>query len=516
VDQPELVLAAVLAAAGAALVLAGSGRVMILGGLALLAAGEAGLLSSISDLERLASPTGALAGVLALAVLAAGAAVFVRRPAWVPLAVLIAAPFRPPVSFDTSGGFPLSLADDGQLGRLLPLYFVLAVAMIALAWQALHPDRAPGAVRALPRVIMLPAAAFVAFACASLAWAEEPGPAVAQLAYFTVPFALLLGVVARSPFPDWAPRALARVGVGLAVVFAAVGLWQAATREVFFFAANLQLSNANSDYFRVTSLFGDPSLYGRHLVLGMGILLVALALRRMQVWLGIGLLVVLWAGLYFSYSQSSMAALVAVTLAVAAATGGPRARRVVVVSLALMVMLAAGFLASIEVRGDSLRRETSDRTQRIEDTTRVVAEQPLVGVGIGGQPRASRRLSERDQPTPSFVSHTTPLTVVAELGVLGLLLYAWLIVGGALMIGAVRRLDPALGLTLGAAFLALFVHALSYSGFLEDPLTWMVLAGGAGHLSWPRRDDGSGREGELDSLSTADDRGRGEPAAKGA
>jgi O-antigen ligase len=154
------------------------------------------------------------------------------------------------------------------------------------------------------------------------------------------------------------------------------------------------------------------------------------------------------------------------------------------------------FLASIEIRGDSLRRETSDRTQRIEDTTRVIEEYPVIGVGIGGQPRASRRLSGRDRPTPVFVSHTTPLTVAAELGGVGLVLYALLIVGGTLGIVALSRLEPALGLALGAAFLGLFVHALSYSGFLEDPLTWLVLAVAAGYLSWTRRDDGTGRRRE--------------------
>ena len=45
-----------------------------------------------------------------------------------------------------------------------------------------------------------------------------------------------------------------------------------------------------------------------------------------------------------------------------------------------------------------------------------------------------------------------------------------------------RRRDQALGLALAASFLALFVHALFYSGFLEDPLTWLVLAVGAGWL----------------------------------
>ena len=505
--------AAVLAAAGAVLFLAGRGRVMVLGGLALLGAAQAGLVASIADLDRLLSPAGGAGAAVGLGLAAGAATLFVRRPAWVPLAVLIAAPFRPPISLDTAGGLSLRLADNGQLGRLLPLYFVLVVASLAFLWRAMRAEHAAGAVRALPPVISLPAAAFVGFACLSLLWADEPGPAVELLTYFTVPFTLLMGLVARSPFPDWAPRSLARIGVALAVLFAAVGLWQAVTRELFFFAANLQVSNANFDYFRVTSLFGDPSLYGRHLVLGIGILLVALALRRIHTLAGAALVVFLWAGLFFSYSQSSMAALVAVTLALAAATGGPGVRRLVLGGLALVAVLGVAFLASIELRGDSLRRETSDRTRRIEDTARVIGERPVIGVGIGGQPRASRRLSGRDRLTPNFVSHTTPLTVAAELGGVGLLLYTGLIVGATLMILAVRRLEPALGLGLGASFLALFVHALSYSGFLEDPLTWLVLAVGAGYLSWPQRGDGSGRERER---AASERSGRDQPAQTGA
>jgi hypothetical protein len=44
--------------------------------------------------------------------------------------------------------------------------------------------------------------------------------------------------------------------------------------------------------------------------------------------------------------------------------------------------------------------------------------------------------------------------------------------GGALL--RLYRLDRWLGLTLGAVLLGLFVHSLSYSGFFEDPLTWLV------------------------------------------
>jgi O-antigen ligase len=499
VEHPDLAhLAAVVAAVGAALLLAGRGRLMVLGGLGFVALGEAGLAGSMSGtakLDRLASASGAVAAVLGLAVLAAAAWLAVRRPAWVPVAVLAAAPFRPPIAFDSGGGFPLSVATDGQLGRLLPLYFVLAASVLALIWRAFSPESRVAATRALPRVVAVPAAAFIAFASISLLWADSLESGVELLTFFTIPFAVLVAVVARAPFPDWAPRVLAGVGIGLGTLFAAIGLYQAATRELFFYAPNLEVSNANSDYFRVTSLFGDPSLYGRHVVLAIGLLLVVLALQRIDLRLGIGLLVVMWAGLLFSYSQSSMVALVAITLAIAFATGGPGTRRLVAGSLVAVVLLGVGFLASIEIRGDSLRRETSDRTQRVEDTARVVKEYPFKGVGIGGQAPASRRLSDRSsRPTPNFVSHATPLTVAAELGLVGLALYTWLLVGGVRMLAAVGRLDRAVGLALGASLLALFVHALFYSGFLEDPLTWVVLAVGAGQLTWTRRDDGVHRD----------------------
>jgi O-antigen ligase len=185
-----------------------------------------------------------------------------------------------------------------------------------------------------------------------------------------------------------------------------------------------------------------------------------------------------------------MAALLVVTLALAFATGDRRVRTMVALLALTAGLGACGFVAVKVIGGESLNQVTSDRTDRVEDTVRVIEQHPLVGVGIGGQPRASRELAGSDRPTPTFVSHTTPLTVAAELGAVGLVLYAWLLVGGVRLIVAVRRAHDALGLALGAAFLALFVHALSYSGFLEDPLTWLVLGVAAGYLTWPREPSG--------------------------
>jgi len=469
-DAGTAELAALAGALGAIGVLLARRRLPLLAGLALLGVAEVQLVAGGGELSSLGSASALAAGALGLVAVAVAAAVLVRRPALTPLALLAAAPFRLPLSYDPGSGFPVKLAEGGQLGRLLPLYFVLAAALAALLWRVLRGENP----RALPRAAAVPAAGFVAVACLSLLWADHPEPGEQLLGFFLLPFAALLVVVARSPFPPGLTRRLAQVGVALALLFAVVGLYQAVTQQLFFFAPNVQTSNANADFFRVTSLFVDPSLYGRHVVLGLSVVLVALVLGRIGFRAGAALCAVLWAGLLFSYSQSSMVALVVVILALAAATGGARARRLAVVATTVFVLAGAGLVVAAAISKD-LRRETSDRSERVSETVKVIADSPLLGVGVGGQPRASRELSRSDKPTSDFVSHTTPLTVAAELGVAGVLFYLALLVGGARTIAEVHRRDRALGLGLGAALLVLFVHALFYPGFFEDPLTWLVL-----------------------------------------
>src|SRR5918995_4124042 len=162
-------LAALGGALGSVLVLLGRGRVLLLAGLVLLAAAELGLAWALGGgpLDRLSGASAAAAVALGLVVLGAAAALFARCPAFVPIAVLMAAPLRPPLSFDSSSALLVRIAEDGRLGRLLPLYFVLAAAATALVWRALRGHE----LRPLPRQVALPAAAFFAFACCSLLWA---------------------------------------------------------------------------------------------------------------------------------------------------------------------------------------------------------------------------------------------------------------------------------------------------------------------------------------------------------
>jgi putative inorganic carbon (hco3(-)) transporter len=494
-------LGAVVGALGSVLVVLAGRRATLLGGFVLLAAGQLLLVRS----SALGGTLGDLAAALPLlaaaaALLAAAAYGLVRFPVAVTPLVLAAAPFRLPLELDRENRYLLGVAEQGQLGRLLPLYAVLAAAALALMWRTARGVP----VRPLPRVLALPAAAFLGYAGLSLLWAVDLDAGVEVLAFFLMPFAALLAVVARAPFPERLPRMLGAIAVGLASLFALVGLWQAATRQLLFFAPNLEVANVHAPIFRVTSLFRDPNLYGRHLVLGIAVLLVALWLRKLPLLPAAALILLLWAGLYVSYSQSSMAALFAVGLAVTGAVGDATGRKVVAVTAAV-VMLGTLAVVALAVRDEGVQRATSDRSRRAAVTLEVVRDHPVVGVGVGGQPRASHERSDQPAPLSRFVSHTTPLTIAADLGLLGLALAGALLAGAVAAIAAVRRRHEALAVSLAATLLALFVHALFYSGFIEDPVTWFVLgvAAAACAAAGPARAPAAAREPRREAVPVA-------------
>jgi O-antigen ligase len=459
-------LAAVLGALAAPLVLATPRRETVFAGIGLLAAAVALLGSSADGLTSVAHAALGLAGLMTAV---AGAVLLVRWPAVVPVAVLAAAPFRLPLDVGSDHRLFVGLARGGQAGRLLPLYAVLAAATLALAYRLVRGAE----VRPLPREIGWPVAAFAAYASLSFLWSGAEAPALHLLQYFLLPFVALVAVVAYGPVAAWLPRVLAITALALATLFAAIGIVEEATGRLIFYTPAVEIGNAYSSFFRVTSLFRDPSLYGRHVVLGLAILLVLAWYRRIGPVLAVALAGVLFTGLVFSYSQSSLTALFAVVLGVAVVAGG-RGVRLAALGIAVVVIAAGGAFVGSRVASASTERITSDRSRRIELTARVIRAHPLFGVGIGSQPRASQRLSDRGGPPALYVSHTTPLTIAAELGAFGLLLYALVIAGTTVALVRLWRLDRCLGLSLAAVFAGLFVHSTFYSGFFEDPLTWLV------------------------------------------
>jgi O-antigen ligase len=468
--HPDLAqTAAVLGAAGCVLAVAARNRMSLYAGLGLLAAAEVMLAVALvpsHDLAKLKTPLHVAAVVVAALVVVAIAAAFVRWPALVPLAVLVAAPFR----------IQLGLGSLRDKFLLLPLYAVLAAAVLALVYRTASTRP----IRPLTPWLAVPVAAFMAFDALSLLWAEDLAQGSVELAFFIFPFAVLVVVVARTPYETWLPRALGTAAIALGCLFAAVGIYQAWSHTLIY-AQDLRVANAYTTYFRVTSLFKDPSIYGRQLVVSATLVLAFMWARKLGFWWAAAITALLYVGLYFSYSQSSMVVLFAAALAVTVALADRGSRNVIVIAALLAALAAAaGFVAS--AKGNSWHKATSGRSHLISVTATVIENHPFAGVGVGSQPLASQQEARSKLVARKDASHTTPLTVLAELGVVGFLLYLALIASAVVLLRQLVRLSRLLGICLAAVFLVLLLHSFVYSGFFEDPLTWGVLAFAAASL----------------------------------
>src|SRR5436309_1939165 len=161
---------------------------------------------------------------------------------------------------------------------------------------------------------------------------------LAQLGGSIAGLALALLLVSRTRRDRLAGLGLASVRavyVELAVMrllFAFVGFYQCETRDIFQ-NPKVITANASAPFFRVNSVFWDPSVYGRFLVVAMLPSLVLLVLGRLGRWsvAAVAALVVMWLGLLISFSQSSFAALLVVVAAAAFVFWRWRALLVIVV-----------------------------------------------------------------------------------------------------------------------------------------------------------------------------------------
>ena len=128
--------------------------------------------------------------------------------------------------------------------------------------------------------------------------------------------------------------------------------------------------------------------------------------------------------------------------------------------------------------GGSSSKATSGRSDLVSGGVRLFADRPAQGWGSGSFAREYRRAEDVSAERATSASHTIPVTVAAEQGIVGLLVYLALLAFAFLRLfrGAAR--DGPLRVGVAAAFAALVAHTLMYAAFLEDPLTWALLAVG--------------------------------------
>jgi O-antigen ligase len=400
-------------------------------------------------------------GVFAALALGLALAMLFRRWAWLlPLAALACVPIRFGVHV---GGASTKL--------LVPLYVVVLGATILLAWDLIDGDDRARELRA----VAWPLAAYLAWTGLSISWSRDVRDGAIELLAFYVPFTLLAVSIARLPWSRLGLRLLYAEIATMGIAFAAVGFYQYDTRNIFE-NPKLGISNAYAPFFRVNSVFWDPSIYGRFLVIAMAPTLVLLAFGRslrLSV-LAAAAVVVTWLGLLISFSQSSFAALLVVVIGIAFALWRWRALLAVVLALAVLAGIGVAqpqIRRTLEHRTKSgLNSATGGRNDLVANGIRIARAHPVRGVGVGGFKRAyAQRVHYKGKNPKKAASHNTPVTVAAETGLPGLALYAWFLV--ALLRQAFRRAGR-IGFVGGLGVAAIFVHSLFYNAFFEDPLTW--------------------------------------------
>jgi O-antigen ligase len=430
---------------------------------------------------------GVLAALVVGALIVVGALALVMRGRLeaFPVLAVIALPFRLPIS-----------ADGRTVNLLIPLYVVVAAGTLAHLLPRLVGRR--GAYRSSrpPMLLDWLLLATVILYAVQASYSADPSKALENLAFFYVPFGLLYVLLREAP---WTPR-LVLVCLGatvvLAVAFAGVGFVEY-YRKSLFLNPKVVAANDYDNYFRVNSLFFDPSIYGRFLALVM-IAVTTVVLwsreRRVQL-LGAGVLGWLLVGLVTSFSQSSIAALL-LGLAVLAAWRWD-VRGTVYVSLALAMVAAVAVLAApaslhfgLHGSGGSANNATSGRAKLVSGGLGLFADRPLEGYGAGSFETEYKRHGNGTAQNATSASHTIPVTVAAEQGILGLGLYLALVAVALLTLFAGAGRSPP-RIAIAACFAALVLHTWVYADFLEDPVTWTLLGIGVA-LGAMRGGDGSG------------------------
>jgi O-antigen ligase len=276
----------------------------------------------------------------------------------------------------------------------------------------------------------------------------------------------------------WAVVALIASGLALALL----GIFQEAVGTYFW---NDELAASG----RRNATFADPNNYARFLNVAMVMALALVPVSGARARYVLIPTLLLGAGaLVFTSSRSGW--LVAATVLPLVVLFLPmplsaKLRLLIGGGLAFVALLVA--IPSVQStffdRLDTLEnlRSIGPRYYLIQAGWQMFLDHPLYGLGLD----SFREAMEGDYSSfiwtgrKTVLSHTSVITVMAELGILGLtvlalLLYRWAKTCWRLYAGAGRS-DQALAVGLAASFAVVFLASQSEARFFEDPYLWLVM-----------------------------------------
>ena len=322
-------------------------------------------------------------------------------------------------------------------------------------------------------------AAFTAVACLSVFWSESTRATVVEafrLGFLVMGYAAIVSTLDRE-------SSIRRVRSVLEWVLIAMAVATIAQRLTGVFLWNFPLAPTG----RSNVTYADPNTLGGHLAFAVVLVAVNREPRHSghSVTSYLVLVGVLLGGIFATGSRSS---LVAAMLGLGYVT--LRGSRLGMRWPRRTLLLAAGLAGTVFILNSEIRQRFATllggnnlgpRPFLLRAGWSMYLDHPLVGVGLGAFPdvyRSDYREFFSYYGEAGVASHTSSVTILAELGLVGLALMVAIIVSaytrpaGMTMNRTLTR--DRLGLE--GALLVLIVTSQSEGRLLQDPLFWVVIA----------------------------------------
>jgi len=378
----------------------------------------------------------------------------------------------------------------GRIGQLGPARFtayqLLALAMTAVVAWLLLTGR-----ESLPRTpVTVPVLVFLGAATLSLAFATARLSGAVQLASLasSMVLAFIVMVVVRRP------RDGVLVVGGVLAVAAILGVF-ALLEWADVFALQHPVFFTPGYGIRARATFGDPNILASFLMASLLLavpVLIAAPMRaavRVAGWAAAALAL---AGLATTFSRGGLGGLVIGLVCIAALVRVSRRTRIAVIVLMLLAVVLAGALVvdaewiADNVIGLSDDGSTMNRVYMAKGALEMWLEHPF-GVGIDNYPVIYPQYQDPRAEPGVIESHTAYITVLAEMGFIGLLAFLWVLwrffVRAALP-PARKAADPVIhALALGAFAAAAGLCAQAFTYSLEgSKFLWFAI--GLGAAAW--------------------------------
>jgi len=381
-----------------------------------------------------------------------------------------------------------TLDAEGRIGQVGPatltLYQVLLVVVLAYAAWRVWTKRS----RLAGTPIDVPALLFVAVVAVSVIGALSPARSVVALVSLLSSILLVYLVTTIADSPAALVRLVLGV-LGIAAVFAVLALLE--SRNIFFIGDPIRQWDG---VILPHVTFADPNNLGSFLMVSalLGLPMATIVRGWWPKAIVVGGAGLCGLALLVSTSRGALGALLLGVVVLFLGARMHRFYKVAAVALVLLVALAVPDPAVIVDELTTVVLDDSTRTRfSMADSALGMARDNPFGVGADNYPLVYPRYRDSFTRWNLVESHTTPLTLIVEYGVLGLLAFTWILWRSVTRVWWVRRqaADPVIrALAAGALASGIGIIAQSFTySFETNKFWWLSIAVGmAVYTAWQR------------------------------